>query len=387
MTPPLIYMNNAATTWPKPPCVSTAVNEAMQSPVFDSGRATGRSDAVDYVELARSRIAGHFHIPNPEHIVFTHNATDALNILIAGFIRKNPHCHAVATALDHNSVLRPLHEYARAGEITLSIADIENGHVSAELLQEKLTKETKLVVMSHASNVLGSVQNLEEIGKLLHDLGIFFLVDGAQTAGHMALNIPKLSADAYVFTGHKALLGIPGTGGFYLKDEMSIVPTRFGGTGTQSQRLYQPEDLPEKFETGTHNHVGLAALAAGIRYLEEKGIDSIQNQEIRQAHAIIRSLLEEPNITVHYQNPEVPVISFNINHLSNDDVGFILAHKFGIITRTGLHCAPLVHKTVDDGAGSVRLSLSCMTTDVECERTIQAIQEVAESAFARFHSA
>ena len=387
MVLPLIYMNNAATTWPKPPCVSAAVSEAMLSPVFDAGRATGRSDAVDYVELARSRIANHFHITEPEHIIFTHNATDSLNVLIAGFIRKHPHCHAVATALDHNSVLRPLHEYARAGDISLSIADFENGHVTAELLQEKLTKETKLVVMSHASNVLGSVQNIEEIGKLLHDLEIFFFIDGAQTAGHMAIDIPKLSADAYVFTGHKALLGIPGTGGFYLRDEKSIAPTRFGGTGTRSQELYQPEDLPEKFETGTHNHVGLAALAAGIGYLEEHGIDSIQNQELRQTHTIIRGLLEEPNITVHYQTPEVPVISFNINQLPNDDVGFILARKFGIITRTGLHCAPLVHEIVDNGIGSVRLSLSCMTTDTECEQTIQAVQEVARSAAARFHSA
>ena len=387
MTPSLIYMNNAATTWPKPSCVSAAVNEALQLPAFDAGRTTGRCEVIDYVELARSRVAEHFHIKIPEHIVFTHNATDALNILIAGFIRKNPHCHAVATALDHNSVLRPLHEYARSGDISLSIADFTNGHVTPELLQEKLTKDTKLVVISHASNVLGSLQHVEEIGKLLHDLGIFFIVDGAQTAGHLDLDIPRLSADAYVFTGHKALLGISGTGGFYLKEANSVASTRFGGTGTKSRELYHPEELPEKFETGTHNHVGLAALAAGIRYLEEHGIRSFQNKELRQTNMIIRGLTEEPNITIHYHTPEVPVISFNIDTLSNDEVGFILARKFGIVTRTGLHCAPLVHEKIDDGKGSVRLSLSCMTTDEECEQTIHAIQEVAGSAVARLHSA
>jgi len=386
MVPPLIYMNNAASSWPKPQSVLDAVQESMKLPVFGFGRTTG-SQGVDYVSLVREKVSSFFHLNNPESIVFTHNATDSLNRIISGFIKKNPGCHVVATKLDHNSVLRPLHEYAAEGKISLSLAELKDGHVSFHEIEKCLNPETKMVVMSHASNVIGSVQEVKEIGKKLAKDGIFFVVDGAQTAGHIPINLKDVGCDAFVFTGHKGLLGIPGVGGFYLSNPDVVAPTFFGGTGSQSRELLQPRQMPERYEAGTHNYVGLASLSAGIDYIEDIGISAIQKKSEEQIAFLVNEMEKESNIILQNRSPGVPVLSFNIAHLSNDDVGFILARKYGIITRTGLHCAPLVHASLDGGEGSVRISLSCMTTDEECQFTAKAIQEVALSAAARIHSA
>jgi Selenocysteine lyase len=245
---------------------------------------------------------------------------------------------------------------------------------------DAVTKETKLLVMSHASNVLGSVQNVPEIAEICRERGIFLIVDGAQTAGHMPVDFARLGADAYVFTGHKALFGIPGTGGFILANPDEIAPTRFGGTGSRSKELFQPLEMPDKYETGTQNFAGLAALGAGIDFIQSRGLAAIHEQGLQQSANLIRVLKEEENIAIHYESPEVPVISCNIRGLNNDDVGFILARRYGVITRTGLHCAPLVHEAVDGGAGSIRLSLSAMTTDDEVKAAAKALQEIAQNA-------
>jgi len=236
------------------------------------------------------------------------------------------------------------------------------------------------MVMTHGSNVLGSVQDIACIGDLLHDHGIYFIVDGAQTAGHIPIDIRNLPVDCYVFTGHKGLLGIPGTGGFCIKEPDKIPPVRFGGTGTDSSSLYQPMEMPERFETGTHNYPGLAALAAGAEYIESTGVVSIAEKAKRQTSYLIREFQKEPGILLYNDEPELPIVSFNICNLDNDDVGFILARAYGIIARTGLHCAPLVHQTIDEGKGCVRLSLSWFTTDEECRKTALAVREIAQHA-------
>lgn len=382
---PPIYLNNAATSWPKPQSVKDVLAKSLELPVFGSGRTTG-TQGIDYVSLAREKAAGLLRT-EPEKIVFSQNATDSLNTLINGFLLKNKGCRAVTTALDHNSVLRPLFENQRAGNVALDIADFSSGKVSPDVISELIRKDTKLVVMSHASNVLGSVQEVEAVSEILHDKGIFFIVDGAQTAGHINVDVEKIGCDAFVFTGHKALLGVAGTGGFYLKDADSIAPSRFGGTGTRSSELYQPNEMPEKFECGTQNVTGLAALAEGISYVESLGISEIHARAKQQSEYLISRFREAENIRVHYETPEVPVISFNIEGLSCEDVGFILSRKYGIVTRTGLHCAPLVHEKIDGGAGSVRISLSCFTTDVECKTAADAILEIAKNAASRLNSA
>lgn len=383
--PPIIYLNNAATTWPKPPEVLEAVRQSLALPVFGSGRTTG-SQGEDYITLAREALAGLLAAAPPEHVVFTQNATDSLNILIQGFLAGEDGCHVITTELDHNSVLRPLHELERQGRIRLTVLPFENGAVRPDAVEAAVTPDTRLMVTAHGSNVLGSVQDVARMGELLHEHGVYFIVDGAQTAGHIPVDLGKLPVDAYVFTGHKGLLGIPGTGGFYLQDPESIAPLCYGGTGTDSFSLFQPREMPERFETGTHNYPGLAALAAGVNYIASIGVEAIAEKAERQTASLIRELKEEPNITVYNESPALPIVSFNIHGMENDDVGFILARAYGIVARTGLHCAPLVHRAIDGGKGSVRLSLSWFTTDGECRTAAKAVKEIAQNANSSFGS-
>ena len=384
--PPIIYLNNAATTWPKPPEVLEAVRQSLALPVFGSGRTTG-SQGEDYVTLARDAVAGLLAADSPEHVIFTHNATDSLNLLIQGFLAGHEAgCHVLTTGLDHNAVLRPLHELERQGRIRLTVLPFEDGSVHPDAVEAAVTPDTRLMVTTHGSNVLGSVQDISRIGEVLHDNGVYFIVDGAQTAGHIPVDLHALPVDAYAFTGHKGLFGIPGTGGFYLRDPESITPTRYGGTGTDSFSLFQPLDMPDRFEAGTQNHPGLAALAAGVNYITSTGPTAIMEKAERQTAFLIRELRQEPNVTIHNERPALPIISFNIQGIENDDVGFILARAYGIIARTGLHCAPLVHRVVDGGVGSVRLSLSWFTTDEECRVAARAVKEIARDAYSSLSS-
>lgn len=387
---PLIYLNNAATSWPKPPGVMAAIQQSLSLPVFGSGRTTG-TEGEDYPSLARERISAFLGAEPEDHIIFTANATDSLNILISGFIQdyysgRNPDsgCHVLTTALDHNSVHRPLHELEKrysASGFELEIIGFDDGcTIRPEMVEAAIRPDTRLMVLSHGSNVLGSVQDIHSIGKILHDHGIYFIVDGAQTAGHIKISLRDLPLDAFVFTGHKALLGVPGTGGFYLRDPERIAPVRFGGTGTSSFSLDHPPGMPEKYEIGTQNYPGLAALAAGVAFIEDRGLPDIEEQAMRQTSFIISELCKEHNIILYNKHPDLPVIAFNIDGLANDDAGFILARRYNIIARTGLHCAPLVHNTIDGGEGCVRLSLSAFTTDEECRVTADAIREIAQNA-------
>ncbi|MCK9317532.1 aminotransferase class V-fold PLP-dependent enzyme [Methanoculleus sp.] len=384
--PTIIYLNNAATTWPKPPEVLEAVRQSLVLPVFGSGRTTG-SQGEDYISLAREALSGLLAAGPPEHVIFTQNATDSLNVLIQGFLAANGDgCHVITTELDHNSVLRPLHELERQGRIQLTVLPFEDGAVRPDTVEPAITPETRLMVTAHGSNVLGSVQDVSRIGEVLYDHGIFFIVDGAQTAGHIPINLRDLPVDAYVFTGHKGFFGIPGTGGFYLRDPDSIAPVRYGGTGTDSFLLYQPHEMPERFESGTHNYPGLAALAAGVNYVASVGVNAIAEKAERQMAFLVGELKEESNITIYNESPLLPIVSFNIHGMENDDVGFILARAYGIVARTGLHCAPLVHRAIDGGTGSVRLSLSWFTTDEECRIAARAVKEIAQHANSSFGS-
>jgi cysteine desulfurase/selenocysteine lyase len=376
----MIYLNNAATSWPKPPEVLAAVSESLSLPVFGSGRTTG-SQGEDYLTMAREALSLCMRGDQPEHMVFTQNATDSLNLLIQGFLTgTKDSCHVLTSALEHNSVLRPLHEYERQGRITLAILPSDGGFVHPESVEAAITPDTRLMVITHGSNVLGSVQDIRNIGHILHDHGIYFIVDGAQTAGHIPVNLHDLPVDAFVFTGHKGLFGIPGTGGLYLRDPAAIAPVRFGGTGTDSSSLLHPRGMPERFEAGTHNYPGLAALAAGVKFIEERGVTAIEKKAKKQTSSLIRELAKEANITLYNDTPDLPIVAFNIQGMQNDDVGFMLARAYGIIARTGLHCAPLVHKEIDGGEGCVRLSLSWFTTDEECRIAANALREIARNA-------
>ncbi|GAB7016581.1 aminotransferase class V-fold PLP-dependent enzyme [Methanogenium cariaci] len=376
----MIYLNNAATSWPKPPGVRAALGDSLARPVFGSGRTAG-SQGDDFVTQAREALTRFFNAGPEENWICTHNATDSLNMLIHGFLAgvEGP-CHVITTALDHNSVLRPLYEQEKQGRISLTVVPFENAIVSPDAVLNAIRLDTRLMVMSHGSNVLGSVQDIQAIGEILHEHGVYFIVDGAQTAGHIPVDLGKLPVDAYVFTGHKGLFGVPGTGGFYLRDPDRVTPMRFGGTGTDSFSLFQPQEMPEKFEVGTPNYPGLAALAAGIAFVGSAGTNAIAAKAERQTAYIIQELAKESNMIIYNMTPHLPIVAFNIAGMENDDVGFILARAYGVISRIGLHCAPLVHQTLNGGNGCVRLSLSWFTTDEECRAAANAIREVAANA-------
>lgn len=376
----LIYLNNAATSWPKPPEVPAAIAQSLSLPVFGSGRTTG-TQGEDYLTLAREGLSAFLGGAPPEHLVFTHNATDSLNILIPGFLAGiKEECHVLTTALDHNSVLRPLNEYEQQHRIRLDIIPFEECRIRPESVEAAIRPDTRLMVMTHGSNVLGSVQDIRTIGDILHDHGIYFIVDGAQSAGHIPVDLKDLPVDAFVFTGHKGLLGVPGTGGFYIRDPDAVTPVRFGGTGTDSFSLLHPRGMPERFEIGTHNYPGLAALYAGVAFITKIGLASIIEKAEKQTEFLIRELKQEENITIYNEHPDLPIIAFNIKDLQNDDVGFMLARAYNIIARTGLHCAPLVHKAIDGGEGCIRLSHSWFTTDEECRIAADAIRRIAGNA-------
>jgi cysteine desulfurase/selenocysteine lyase len=377
---PIIYLNNAATSWPKPPEVLEAITHSLSVPVFGSGRTTG-SQGEDYITLARDALSHLFSADSPENVVFTQNATDSLNLLIQGFItEKETGYHVLTTALDHNSVLRPLYEYEQQHRIQLDIIPFEECYINPDTVEASIRPDTRLMVMTHGSNVLGSVQDIRRIGKILHDNGIYFIIDGAQTAGHIPIDLQDLPVDAFVFTGHKGLFGIPGTGGFYIRDPEAVSPVRFGGTGTDSFSLLHPREMPERFEIGTHNYPGLAALAAGVEFITGTGISAIAEKAKKQTTSLIGELKKEATVDVYNEHPDLPIVAFNIRGLENDDVGFMLARAYNIIARTGLHCAPLVHQAIDGGEGCVRLSLSWFTTDEECQIVANALREIARNA-------
>jgi len=375
----IIYLNNGATTWPKPPEVMEAVQESLRLPYYEEGRSTIKGQ-TDYVTETRKALAEFFNAEIPENFSFTQNATDSLNILIHGFVKEEgAPFHVITTELEHNSVLRPLTTLENEGKITLTIVPFgPDGHIDPEEIRKAIREDTCLAVISHGSNVLGSVQDIEAIGKILHSEEIFFIVDGAQTAGYVDIDLSALPVDAFAFTGHKGLLGLPGIGGFYIKDPASVAPLKQGGTGIDSESRCQNEEMPYRFEPGTHNYPGVVSLGAGIRYLKHRGQDAVRHVD-EMTEYLLSELEKEEKIIIYNRHPDLGVIAFNIEGIDNEEVGYILSRAYGIITRSGLHCAPLVHKKIDRGMGCVRISLSCMNTMEECEVAAAAIREVARS--------
>jgi cysteine desulfurase family protein len=377
----LIYLNNAATTWPKPPEVLEEVVKCLRQPLHEPGRTTAENGSMDYPSAAREALADFFQVNPPEHFIFTQNATDALNILIHGFVKQTgAPFHAITTELDHNSVLRPLTTLKRDCAITLSIVPFTDTRVSIAAIKKTIRPETRLVVMTHGSNVLGSVEDIKPIAEYLHANDILFIVDGAQTAGHIPINLSDIPVGAFVFTGHKALFGIPGIGGFYIPEPDAIAITRQGGTGTDSRTLTHPFEMPMRFEAGTPNYPGIASIYAGLRFINSVSLEEIERKGRELTAWFVGELKRIPGVTLYNDAPDLPVVAFNIRCIDNHEAGFILARAYNIITRTGLHCAPLVHERIDGGKGCIRASFSWFNSLDECSRAADAIREVAQSA-------
>jgi len=383
LTSELIYLDNAATTLRKPDCVVEAVTKALCTVGNASRGAHAESLAASRVDFrCRQQLAALFGC-RPDHVCFTANSTEALNIALMGLL--GPGDHAISTVTEHNSVLRPLFrlEDERKVEVSLVGTD-EMGRLRYEEFERFLQPNTKLVVVNHASNVCGNRAEIARIGAFAHDHGLIFVVDASQTAGTVPIDMDACHIDVLCFTGHKSLMGPQGTGGLCIREGIEIRPWKVGGTGVHSYDRYQPQDYPTRLEAGTLNSHGIAGLSAALGYIEQTGIDCIaahEEQLMRQFYEGVRGI---EGVQVYGDIAEEPqpkrsaIVALNIRDYDSSAVSDDLASRFGIATRPGAHCAPLMHKalgTVEQGV--VRFSFGWFNTEEEIDQAIAAVAEIA----------
>ncbi|MDG2390741.1 MAG: aminotransferase class V-fold PLP-dependent enzyme [Planctomycetaceae bacterium] len=381
-SPSRIYLDNGATSWPKPEAVYEAVDRYQRengSP-FGRGNHDSGAEVQRLVTNCRQRVAKLLGVGNPQRVIFTSNATDSLNLAIHGLIK--PGDHVVTTILEHNSVSRPLtfREDHHGLEVTRIEPD-DSGLITPDSVRAACRENTRLISIIHASNVTGTIQPIQQIGELVKDLKIPVLVDAAQTAGAIPINFESLPIDMLACAGHKGLLGPLGTGILCLSPEItnSLQPVRQGGTGTQSELASQPENLPARFESGNHNVPGLVGLHAGVGYLLEVGVEQIQLHEQTLKHQLLEGLDSISGVTVHAKSTDVPqlgVLSVTSDLYDPQTLATLLSQEFGVETRAGLHCAPGVHewlRTKSTG-GTVRLSVGPFVTLEQIELTVNAFK-------------
>lgn len=359
-----IYLDNAATSYPKPPCVIKSMEDYFYNIGVNSGRG-GYENSIKGSRLlynARENICSMFNFDKPSNVIFTQNVTASLNIILKSVIQRN--WSVITTSMEHNSVLRPLKSLEISKNIKLHILYCEkSGNLSIEKLTSSINKDTKLLVMSISSNVIGTIQYIEEIGQICKDNNILFVLDTAQGAGFLDIDFKKMNLSALAFTGHKGLLGPQGTGGFIISDELNDLSSTYmeGGTGSFSESITHPLILPDKFEAGTLNTLGIAGLNAAVNFIKDEGINSIREKEEYLSTIFLHDLLNIDNLIVYGpKNVEsiTPVFSVNCNKIDPSELCFILDSEYGIMTRCGLHCAPLAHKTIGSfPSGTVRFSI------------------------------
>lgn len=381
----MIYFDNAATSWPKPP----EVKEAMVKFMEEIGANPGRSGHLLSIEAARilyetrEALSTLFHAKDPSRIIFTLNATESINLALKGLLK--PGDHIITSSMEHNSVMRPLRDLEKKGVELTIIPCSPNGILDPQEVESKIKSNTKMIILNHASNVIGTLLPIKEVGLIARKHNLLFLIDAAQTAGAYPIDIETERIDLLAFTGHKSLYGPQGTGGLVIGeriDEKEMIPLKQGGTGSRSEFEEQPDFLPDRFESGTPNGVGIAGLLAGIQFVLQKGTEHIRQYESDLTEKLIKGLREIPQVKLYgSENKEerMATFSFNITQLSPSDVSFHLEREFGILCRPGLHCAPSAHKTIGTfPEGTVRFSLSYFNTQREIDRAIQAVKSIAK---------
>lgn len=383
----LIYLDNAATTFPKPKSVVDSVHSAITCYGGNPGRG-GHS----YAMLASERIydirkkVGFFFGAQPQNVVFSSNCTHALNMAIKGVLKAGD--HAILSCLEHNSVVRPLFDMKKSGMITYDIATVyDNDNDTVNSFKQLIRNNTKLIVCTHASNVSGRVMPIKKLGELCCANGIIFLVDGAQTAGVLPINMNEMQIDILCTAGHKGLYGITGTGLMVLNDSINsseIATILQGGTGSLSIELEQPEFLPDRFEAGTLNTAGIFSIGAGIDFINKTGLDKIYNHEFMLCKKVYEQLYKNKNISLALNSYKiyntVPIVSFNIGGINSDKVVGELNSR-GFALRGGLHCSPLAHKfygTID--SGMVRFAPSFFTTEQACDEFVKVIYSISKKS-------
>lgn len=385
MTAP-IYLDNAATSWPKPPAVSTAVIHYLEQVGANPGRSGHRlsNEAGRIVDSARESLAKLFHISNPLRIVFGSNCTEALNLALCGLLR--PGDHVITSSMEHNSVMRPLRQLETEGIALSVVVCNSNGTLDAALVEAAIRPNTVLIALNHASNVAGTLLPIAQVGQIARKYGLLLLVDAASTAGSIPIDMNADCIDLLAFAGHKSLLGPTGTGGLVIGERVDIArlrPLKRGGTGSRSEAELQPEMLPDKFESGTLNVMGLAGLDAGVRWILERGVDSIRTHHQQLTQALIDGLLDIEGVTVYGTQDsaqQVSTVSFNISGISPSDLGFCLDEEFNIQCRVGLHCSPAAHQTIGTfPSGTVRFAPGLFTNDQNISQVLDIVKIIALS--------
>lgn len=377
----MIYMDNAATTMRKPEEVIEAVVGAMNS-MGNAGRGAHSASlsASRVIYNTREALARFFGAESPKQIVFTNNSTESLNIAIKGLLE--PGDHVVTTMLEHNSVLRPLYEMEEKGVSLTIVKSNLKGTISYADLEDAVQENTKAIICTNASNLTGNYVDVKRVGEIAKRKGVLLVVDASQTAGVYPIHVKEMNIDVLCFTGHKSLLGPQGTGGLYVREGLGLKPLKSGGSGVLTYSRKHPVEMPTALEAGTLNGHGIAGLGAAIEYLEREGIDNIREKELQHMWHFYNGVKDIPGIKVYGDfDTEVrcPVVTLNIGDYDSSEVSDELLMTYGISTRPGAHCAPLMHEalgTVEQGA--VRFSFSHYNTEEEIETAIAAIKELAE---------
>jgi cysteine desulfurase family protein len=380
-----VYLDNSATTFPKPDSVIDAVADFMRYVGASPGRG-GYSNSLEagrIVFQTRKLINGFFNGPGIENVIFTQNITESLNMAINGIFKDG--WHIITTSMEHNSVMRPLRTLQEEGKIELTIIKCDkNGFLNVGDIEKSIKDNTKAIVMTHASNLVGTIMPAKEVGRICRKHGLLFILDTAQSAGVVNIDFQKFNLDILAFTGHKALLGPQGTGGFLISPRADAVmlPIIQGGTGSKSDEDIQPDMLPDKYESGTLNAAGIAGLKAGIEFIEATGIEKIREHESKLLKMLIEGLHGIENIIIYGPmdvSKMTAVVSINLKSMDASEFAYMLDRKYGIMARSGLHCAPYAHRTVGSyPIGSVRLSIGYFNTEDDIRYTLGAIREIAK---------
>lgn len=375
----MIYLDNAATTVKKPQAVIDAVITAMTS-LGNSGRGASDAslDASRVIFETRQKLAELFHC-RADHVVFTCNATEALNLAISGLFSKGD--HILSTDLEHNSVLRPLYRLQELGIDVSFLAADRAGKIDYDDFERLLQENTKAVVCTHASNLTGMLTDIQRVGEFCKKHGLLFILDASQTAGSFPIDMEKNHIDVLCFTGHKAMLGPQGTGGACVREGVNIRPFKVGGTGVQSHLKQQPGQMPTRLEAGTLNAHGIAGLSAAVDFLQEVGIDNIRKKEAELTTRFYAGVRDIPGVTVYgdFSCERAPIVSLNIRDYPSSAVSDALSQQYGIATRSGAHCAPRLHEALGtDTQGAVRFSFGYFNTNEEIDAAIRAVAEIAE---------
>ena len=379
-----IYLDNAATSFPKPESVYKAVSDTLRKYGSSPGRG-GHKMSLQTERIifdARERIASFFNIPTSSNVIFTFNVTMGINLALKGFLKAGD--HVLTSSMEHNAVMRPLKrlENPPLGGISKTVVQCsKEGFLNSKDIEREIKPNTKLIIITHASNVVGTILPIREVGEIAKKKGIAFLVDAAQSAGLLPIDVQRDNIDMLGCTGHKSLFGPQGTGFLYIKDGLDVKPLIEGGTGSNSESDEMPDFFPDKYQAGTLNTPGIAGLGAGIEFIQDEGLKKIRDKELHLTTEIMNGLKDIKGVKLYGSlNPleRVAVVSFNIEGKDPAEVGNILNEKYDIMSRVGLHCAPNAHRTIGTfPEGTVRVSVGYFNTEGDIDKLIKAVKGIA----------